>query len=216
MSHPVNEPVYYHLGPVRRFDAATLLEAYANGYFPMGDEDGAIHWITSDPRFVLPIGRLHVPRSLARLERKRPFELRVNTAFRRVMEFCAQDRGDENLCWITPRMLDVYGELHRLGHAHSVEAWLGGVLVGGLYGVSLGAAFFGESMFTRVEVGGANASKLCLLELDRRLVAGGFRLLDSQEENPHMAQFGGQVLDFEIYKEHLNLALDGSVSRCWD
>ena len=207
--------MYYHLGPARRFDCATLLEAYASGYFPMGDEDGAIQWITSDPRFVLPIGSLHVPKSLARLARKQPFELRVDTAFRRVMEFCAQDRGDENLCWITPRMIDVYCELHREGFAHSVEAWRGGVLVGGLYGVSIGAVFFGESMFSRVEVGGANASKLCLLELDRRLVAGGYQLLDSQEENPHMAQFGGETLDFEAYRARLEAAIERSVSPCW-
>jgi leucyl/phenylalanyl-tRNA--protein transferase len=207
--------VYYHLGPARRFDSAALLEAYASGYFPMGDEDGAIQWITSDPRFVLPIGNLHVPRSLARFARKCPFELRVDTAFRRVMEFCAQDRGDENLCWITPRMIDVYAELHRAGYAHSVEAWLSGVLVGGLYGVSIGAAFFGESMFTRVEVGGANASKLCLLELDRRLVAGGYQLLDSQEQNPHMSQFGGEVIDFEGYRELLEAAILLPVRPCW-
>jgi leucyl/phenylalanyl-tRNA--protein transferase len=203
----VSRELYYHLGPARRFDSATLLEAYASGYFPMGDEDGAIQWITSDPRFLLPIGNLHVPRSLARLARKHPFELRVDTAFRRVMEFCAQDRGDENLCWITPRMIDVYTELHRAGYAHSVEAWLGGVLVGGLYGVSIGGAFFGESMFTRVEVGGANASKLCLLELDRRLAAGGYQLLDSQEENAHMAQFGGVLVEYETYMAKLESAV---------
>jgi leucyl/phenylalanyl-tRNA--protein transferase len=204
--------VYYHLGPARRFDHASLLEAYASGYFPMGDEDGAIQWITSDPRFVLPIGRLHVPRSLARLERQRPFELRADTAFRRVMEHCAQDRSEENRCWITPRMIDAYCELHRRGHAHSVEAWLGGVLVGGLYGVSLGAAFFGESMFIRAELGGSNASKLCLLELDRRLVAGGFRLLDSQEVNPHMEQFGGESLEIEAYLARLEEAVSQNAS----
>lgn len=199
--------MYYLVGRAARFTPETVLDAYARGYFPMGDEDGAIHWIVSDPRFVLPVGALHVPRSLARLERKQPFELRADTAFRRVMELCAQDRGGENLNWITPRMIDVYEALHRHGFAHSIEAWLGGVLVGGLYGVSIGAAFFGESMFTRRELGGDNASKLCLLELDRRLVAGGFQLLDSQEANPHMSQFGGSTLPIEEYLERLDGAL---------
>jgi leucyl/phenylalanyl-tRNA--protein transferase len=204
--------VYYHLGPVRRFDCATLLEAYASGYFPMGDEDGSLHWIVSDPRFVLPIGGLHVPRSLARLARKRPFEFRWNSAFRRVMEYCAADRSEENRCWITPKMIEVYTELHRMGHAHSVEAWSGGVLVGGLYGVSIGGAFFGESMFSRVELGGANASKLCLLELDRRLTTAGFLLLDSQEENAHMAQFGGESVEFEEYRSRLERAIEQRVT----
>lgn len=182
----------------------------------MGDEDGSLHWIVSDPRFVLPIGGLHVPRSLARLARKQPFEFRWNTAFRRVMEYCAADRSEENRCWITPTMIDVYTELHSIGHAHSVEAWSGGVLVGGLYGVSIGGAFFGESMFSRVELGGSNASKLCLLELDRRLSAAGFLLLDSQEENAHMAQFGGESVDFEEYRARLEYALSQHVSLAND
>ncbi|MEY3027335.1 MAG: hypothetical protein RLZZ238_2232 [Planctomycetota bacterium] len=200
--------MYYHVGIASRFDPEAVLLAYANGYFPMGERDGVIHWILSDPRFVLPVGRLHVPRSLARLDRKAPFEFRVDTQFRRVMEFCATDRSEENHSWITPRMIDVFTDLHEAGFAHSVEAWLGGVLVGGLYGVTIGGAFFGESMFTRRELGGENASKLCLLELDRRLSAGGFVLLDSQEANPHMAQFGGGEMPFDEYQERLALALE--------
>ena len=145
--------------------------------------------------------------SLARLDRRRPFEFRVDTEFRRVMELCAVGRPDENPAWILPRMIDVYTELHREVFAHSVEAWLGGVLVGGLYGVSIGGAFFGESMFSRRELGGANASKLCLLELQRLLVAGGYVLLDSQEANDHMAQFGGEEIPFEEYRERLELAV---------
>ncbi len=199
--------MYFHVGTAHRFDAETVLSAYCNGFFPMGDEQGAIHWIVSDPRFVLPIGGLHVPRTLARLDRKRPFEIRTDTAFRRVMEFCAQDRSEENQAWITPRMIDVYTELHQAGFAHSVEAWLGGVLVGGLYGLALGGAFFGESMFTRREVGGDNASKICLLALDRRLKAGGFVLLDSQEANDHMSQFGGETIEFDDYRDRLDQAL---------
>lgn len=207
--------MYHHVGIARRFDAEVVLEAYSAACFPMGDEDGAIHWITSDPRFVLPIGGLHVPRSLARLARKAPFELRVDAAFRRVMEHCAQDRSDANANWIVPRMIDVYCALHRRGFAHSVEAWLGGVLVGGLYGVALRGAFFGESMFVRPELGGSNASKLCLLELDRRLGAGGFSLLDSQEANPHVMQFGGEEIPLAEYQARLRSALrrDASIAR---
>jgi leucyl/phenylalanyl-tRNA--protein transferase len=200
--------VYYHIGIAHRFDPESVLHAYLNGFFPMGEEDGTIHWIVSDPRFVLPIGGLHVPKSLARLDRRRPFEFRVDTEFRRVMELCAVGRPDENPAWILPRMIDVYTELHREGFAHSVEAWLGGVLVGGLYGVSIGGAFFGESMFSRRELGGANASKLCLLELQRILVAGGYVLLDSQEANEHMAQFGGENIEFEEYRDRLAAAVD--------
>ena len=124
------------------------------------------------------------------------------------MEFCASDRSEENHSWILPRMIDVFTELHRMGFAHSVEAWLGGVLVGGLYGVAMGGAFFGESMFTRRDLGGENASKLCLLELERLLLAGGYELLDSQESNEHMAQFGGLTVDFDDYRERLARALE--------
>ncbi|MEY3143940.1 MAG: hypothetical protein RLY21_2433 [Planctomycetota bacterium] len=199
--------MFHHVGIAHRFDPETVLAAYSQGIFPMGDEDGTIHWLVSNPRFVLPIGSLHVPRTLARLERKRPFEIRVDTAFRRVMEGCATDRGNESLNWITPRMIEVYEELHRGGYAHSVEAWRGGVLVGGLYGVALGGAFFGESMFTRIDLGGSNASKLCLLHLHRLLKGLGFTLLDSQEKNEHMEQFGGELISFEAYQQRLIDAL---------
>ena len=199
--------MYYHAGIAHRFDAESVLTAYLNGFFPMGDEDDVIHWIVSEPRFVLPIGAIHVPRSLERLARKQPFEFRVDTEFRRVMELCAEARAEENPSWVLPRMIDVYTELHHEGFAHSVEAWRGGVLVGGLYGVAIGGAFFGESMFTRRELGGSNASKLCLLELERRLSAGGYILLDSQESNEHMAQFGGCCIEFEEYRERLAAAV---------
>ncbi len=178
----------------------------------MGDPDGVIHWIVSDPRFVLPLGALHVPRSLARLARQQPFEIRFDHAFDRVIEHCAQDRTETNQNWIVPKMIDVYRELHRRGFAHSVEAWRGGVLVGGLYGVALGSAFFGESMFTRRELGGTNASKLCLLALDARLDASGFTLLDSQESNPHLEQFGGSEISFDDYSERLASALQSDVT----
>lgn len=199
--------MFHHVGIAHRFDPETVLAAYGQGVFPMGDDDGTIHWLVSDPRFVLPIGALHVPRSLARVARRAPFEIRVDTAFRRVMESCANDRGNESLNWITPRMIDVYEQLHQGGFAHSVEAWSGGVLVGGLYGVALGGAFFGESMFTRIDLGGTNASKLCLLHLDSLLERLGFVLLDSQEKNAHMDQFGGELISFAEYQGRLVEAL---------
>ncbi|MFM1823735.1 MAG: hypothetical protein RI967_2001 [Planctomycetota bacterium] len=209
--------MFHHVAIARRFDVESLVSAYAHGLFAMGDEDGVVHWIASDPRFVLPVGGLRVPKSLARLARRNPFELRVDTAFRRVMEHCAVDRGGDNLNWITPRMIEVYTEAHRLGFAHSVEAWQGGVLVGGLYGVAIGGAFFGESMFTRRDLGISNASKICLLELDRRLALAGYTLLDSQEANPHMRQFGGEEMSFERYQERLVEAIsdDGSRLPAW-
>ncbi|MBI1302575.1 MAG: leucyl/phenylalanyl-tRNA--protein transferase [Phycisphaera sp.] len=202
--------MYYYAGRANRLDPDTVLAAYARGLFAMGEEDGSVHWLVSDPRFVLPIGGLHVPRSLARSARKAPFEFRVDTAFRRVMELCAEERGGTNLNWIAPRMIDVYTELQEAGFAHSVEAWKGGVLVGGLYGVALGGAFFGESMFSRLDLGGSNASKLCLLELDRRLQRGGYLLLDSQERNEHMSQFGGEDLPFDAYLERLVAAVEAA------
>ena len=200
--------MYYHVAVAHRFDPQSVLQAYMSGFFPMGDEDGTIHWITSDPRFVLPIGGIRASKSLRRLDRQRPFEFRVDTQFRRVMEFCAAERSEQNRSWILPRMIDAYTELHRQGFAHSVEAWLGGVLVGGLYGVAIGGAFFGESMFIRRELGGDNASKLCLLELERRLLAGGYALLDSQEANEHMAQFGGEEIELDEYLSRLTCALE--------
>jgi leucyl/phenylalanyl-tRNA--protein transferase len=199
--------VFHHVGVAHRFDPETVLTAYGRGIFPMGDDDGTVHWLVSDPRFLLPIGELHVPRSLARFARNHPFDIRVDTAFRRVMEGCAADRGNESLNWITPRMIEVYEQLHHGGFAHSVEAWRGGVLVGGLYGVALGGAFFGESMFTRIDLGGTNASKLCLLHLDGLLARLGFVLLDSQEKNEHMDQFGGELISFEQYQRRLIEAL---------
>lgn len=205
--------MYYHVGIAQRLDPESVLTAYMNGFFPMGEQDGTVHWIVSDPRYLLPIGQIHAPKSLRRLFRNSPFEFRLDTQFRRVMEFCAVDRSEENQSWILPRMIDVFTDLHRMGFAHSVEAWRGGVLVGGLYGVAIGGAFFGESMFTRRELGGSNASKLCLLELERVLLAGGYQLLDSQEANPHMSQFGGVTVDFEDYRERLGRALE--VDAIW-
>lgn len=170
-------------------------------------ETDLIYWLTSTPRFILPLGQLKVSKSLARLAKQVPFEIRIDTAFGRVIRACAEDRHDHNPNWISPRMITAYERLHAIGFAHSVEAFHRGVLVGGLYGVSIGAAFFGESMFSRRELGGSNSSKLCLLELVRVLRLRGFTLLDSQEANDHMLQFGGVEIPIEEYLDRLDDAV---------
>ena len=124
-----------------------LLYAYSQGIFPMGDEDGEIYWYDPDPRAIIPLDTFHVPRSLARRIRKGGFEVRVDSAFRQVITACAEPRPDLGI-WITPPIIERYCELHRLGYAHSVETWIDGELVGGLYGVTLGGLFAGESMFS--------------------------------------------------------------------
>jgi leucyl/phenylalanyl-tRNA--protein transferase len=160
-----------------------LLEAYASGFFPMADE-GRIRWYSPNPRGIMPLERFHVPRRLARIIRQRRFEIRVDSAFRRVIEACAADR--EEGTWINDEIIEGYCALHAAGAAHSVEAWMEGELTGGLYGVALGGAFFGESMFHHV----ADASKVALAALVERLRAREFALLDVQWVTPHLEMFG--------------------------
>ena len=183
-----------------------IVWAYANGIFPMGRaaDSRRIDWYDPDPRGVLPLDGFRVPRSLRKTLRKAPFEVRIDADFDAVVAGCA---GREST-WINGAIRRVYGELHAAGLAHSVECWRGGELVGGLYGVHLKAAFFGESMFSRRELGGDNSSKLCLLELERRLLAGGYTLLDSQEANDHMSQFGGEEISFDEYLTRLHSAIE--------
>jgi leucyl/phenylalanyl-tRNA--protein transferase len=164
--------------PVRQ-----LLDAYASGFFPMADE-GRIHWYSPNPRGVIPLDRFHMPRRLARIIRQGRFEIRVDSAFRRVIEACAADR--EEGTWINGEIVESYCALHAAGPAHSVEVWSAGELVGGLYGVALGGAFFGESMFHHV----TDASKVALAALVDRLRANGFLLLDVQWVTPHLETFG--------------------------
>lgn len=165
-----------------------LLKAYAAGLFPMAEaaDDDSLHWIEPEWRGIFPLEQFHVPRSLAKLVRRKPFEIRVNTAFEAVIRRCGEETAGRPSTWINAPIRALYGELHRRGNAHSVECWLDGELVGGLYGVHLGAAFCGESMFSRV----SGASKVALVHLVARLKAGGFRLLDAQFVNPHLVQFG--------------------------
>lgn len=165
-----------------------LLRAYSIGLFPMAEaaDDPEIFWVEPELRGIIPLDEFHVSKSLAKAMRKAPFDIRVNTAFRDVMKKCAESVEDRPTTWINETIRGLYGELHELGHAHSVEAWEGDELVGGLYGVSLGAAFFGESMFSRR----TNASKICLVHLVDRLRARHFRLLDTQFTTEHLKSFG--------------------------
>ena len=168
-----------------------LLSAYRRGWFPMADPvTGWIEWYSPDPRAVFPLEAFHVPKNVQRDVRRGRFEFRSDTAFEAVMRECSVPRSDDNGCWIDQRMIEAYVELHENGHAHSVEAWLDGRLVGGLYGVQIGGAFFGESMFSRPARGGTNSSKVCLVHLVRWLRYRGFALLDTQFRTEHLEQFG--------------------------
>lgn len=194
----------------QRPNAAMLAWAYSLGIFPMADEPtGDIEWFRPDPRGVIPLDTFHVPKNLARAVRQQPFEIRTDTAFDAVMRACADvPRDHEDGTWIDDRLIRAYVELHDQGRAHSVEAWLDGQLVGGLYGVHLGAAFMGESMFTRPGLGGTNASKICLVHLVERLNANGFQLLDTQFWNPHLDQFGCEEIPLAEYLARLESALN--------
>lgn len=177
----------------------TLLRAYASGVFPMA-EDGEIHWYRPTRRGLLPLDeRFHLPHGLRRALKRRPFDVRWNTAFGAVVTAC----GERPETWIDPVIHASYSQLHHLGFAHSVECWDADGLQGGLYGVSLGGAFFGESMFSRK----TDASKIALVELVRRLRAAGFLLLDTQWLTPHLRQFGGFELPAKRYEAALAEAL---------
>ena len=167
-----------------------LLDAYRNGIFPWFADDQPILWWSPDPRMVLFPAELKVSRSLARTMRNARFEVRADTAFDEVVEGCRQPRRREFGTWITDAMADAYAALHRAGFAHSVETWLDGELVGGLYGVALGRAFFGESMFTRV----SDASKVALVALARQLEHWGFGVIDCQMNTAHLASFGAREI----------------------
>jgi leucyl/phenylalanyl-tRNA--protein transferase len=185
-----------------------LIAAYCRGIFPMADPDtGRVDWFSPDPRGVIPLEAFHVPRSLARIVRQKRFELRTDTQFEDVMRRCAEPRTGHEGTWIDQRLLEAYVGLHELGHAHSVEAWVDDELVGGLYGVHLGAAFFGESMFVRADCGGRDASKVCLVALVDLLRSRGFGLLDTQFWNAHIGQFGCTEVPREQYLKDLAQAL---------
>jgi leucyl/phenylalanyl-tRNA--protein transferase len=188
-----------------RLSPEILLQAYAAGIFPMAEtaDDPELFWVDPTRRGILPLDGFHVPRRLARLVRQDRFVVRCDTDFKAVMQGCAESNEKRPNTWINPEILRLYGALFARGAAHSVECWLDGDLVGGLYGVSLGAAFFGESMFSRV----TDASKIALVHLAARLQLGGFRLLDTQFLTPHLAQFGGVEISRAVYHRLLAEAL---------
>lgn len=188
-------------------DPDTLLRAYAYGVFPMGESAASetLYWVDPEWRGILPLENFHVPKRLARTMRSAPFEVRIDTSFREVMEACAEDTSGRGGTWINEAILDAYTKLHERGATHSVECWRDGVLVGGLYGVSLGRAFFGESMFSRER----DASKIALVYLVARLIHGGFVLLDTQFVTGHLAQFGAIEIERDDYKSRLAEALTG-------
>ena len=182
-----------------------LLCAYASGLFPMANDrhDPTIHWIDPKRRGVLPLHRFHQPKSLRKVIRRGTFEVRIDHHFPSVIEACAEARPERPRTWLNDELIALYCTLHRRGYAHSVETWVDGRLVGGLYGVSLGAAFFGESMFTRMR----DASKVALAVLVDRLSAGGYRLLDIQFITDHLRRFGAIEIARERYRRELQRAL---------
>jgi leucyl/phenylalanyl-tRNA--protein transferase len=185
-----------------------LLYTYSQGIFPMGHDDGEIYWYDPDPRAIIPLDdNFHVPRSLARRIRQGGFEVRVDSAFRAVITACAEPGEDREHTWITPAIIDVYCELHQWGYAHSVETWIDGELVGGLYGVTVGGLFAGESMFSRA----TDSSKIALVYLVERLRVGGFTLLDTQFMTEHLRRFGAEEIPRAEYQRRLQNALLSSV-----
>jgi leucyl/phenylalanyl-tRNA--protein transferase len=177
-----------------------LLQGYRLGVFPMAMEDDSIAWFSPDPRAIIPLDGFHVPHDLRRVQRKQAFEIKIDNRFSEVMRACAK-RGDT---WINREIIESYEKLHELGHAHSVEAWHDDKLAGGLYGVSVGGAFFGESMFHRER----DASKMALVALVERLRAKNFVLLDTQWLTPHLAQFGAVEISRTQYLHLLTGAVE--------
>lgn len=169
----------------------------------MADEDGTIFWYEPDPRAIIPLNTFHVPHSLARAIRRGGFEVRIDTAFRTVIKACAEPAPGRQITWISPEIIEAYNELHTLGFAHSVEIWIDGQLVGGLYGVALGGLFAGESMFSWVK----DSSKIALVHLVERLRRGGFCLLDTQFMTEHLRRFGAIEVPRSEYQVLLAHAL---------
>lgn len=185
-------------------DPNTLLSAYAQGVFPMADRDGVVRYYTADPRGIIPLyppDGFHIPGTLRAVVRRKKFEIRINHDFVATMRACMENRDDGT--WINSQLVRAYTSLHEMGFAHSVEAWQGGELVGGLYGVSLGGAFFGESMFHRR----TDASKFALVHLVDRLRERGFELLDTQATTQHLRRFGCIDIPAGEYMKKLESAI---------
>lgn len=193
-----------------RLTPEILLAAYAAGVFPMAEsaQDPQLFWVDPRHRGIIPLDGFHVPRRLRRVVRHGGFEIRCDSAFESVLYGCAETTEKRPNTWINDEIVRLYRGLFARGAAHSVEAWREGALVGGLYGVSLGAAFFGESMFSRE----TDASKVALVHLVARLRLGGYRLLDTQFLTPHLARFGGIEISRARYRRLLAAALAGRAS----
>ena len=177
-----------------------LLQGYRLGVFPMAMEDDSIAWFSPDPRAIISLDRFHVPHDLRRVQRKKVFEIKIDNRFGDVIRACAKRKDT----WINREIMESYERLHELGYAHSVEAWSKGKLAGGLYGVAIGGAFFGESMFHKV----TDASKIALVALVERLHAKKFVLLDTQWLTPHLAQFGAVEVSRTEYLHLLRGAVE--------
>jgi leucyl/phenylalanyl-tRNA--protein transferase len=184
-----------------------LLKAYAVGIFPMAEsaEDPGLYWIEPESRGIMPLDRFHLPKRLRRTVARGSFEIRIDHDFDAVISGCAAPADGRVKTWINDRIRRLYSELYSLGHCHTVEAWQDGRLVGGLYGIALGAAFFGESMFSRER----DASKVALVHLVARLRAGRFKLLDTQFTTRHLKQFGAIDVDRRHYHRLLEQAIAG-------
>jgi leucyl/phenylalanyl-tRNA--protein transferase len=188
-----------------------LIEAYSRGIFPWFNPGEPILWWSPDPRMALFPAELKISRSLRKTLNKRAYEIRVDTAFRQVMEACAAPRNGHGT-WITPAMIDAYAELHRQGLAHSIETWVDGQLAGGLYGVSLGKMFYGESMFSRA----TDASKIAFVHLVGQLQRWGFGLIDCQMKTSHLAAFGAREIPRAEFGQKLSeLVNSPGINGAW-
>lgn len=203
-----DEPGFSASGPSDVFGPEALLACYAQGVFPMADarDDPRVFLVEPDQRGVIPLDRFHIPSRLRRTVRGEPFEVRVDTAFAAVLDACAAPAPGREDTWINAPIRRLYIDLHQRGFAHSVECWKDEALVGGLYGVTLGGAFFGESMFSRAR----DASKVALVHLVARLKRGGWRLLDAQFLTEHLAQFGAVETPQAAYLRMLPWALQAT------
>ena len=196
--------------PGFRIPTDLLLKAYASGVFPMAESetDPEVFWVRPEIRGIIPLDAFHVPRSLAKTLRHNPFDIRFDTDFEGVIDACAEKRDERPSTWINGPIREAYVQLHYMGHCHSVEAWREGHLVGGLYGVSLGRVFFGESMFSKE----TDASKACLVALVERLRQQGYSLLDTQFTTEHLKRFGAIDVPRAQYEQLLAEALVGTAS----
>ncbi|MEO9337021.1 leucyl/phenylalanyl-tRNA--protein transferase [Mesorhizobium sp. SB112] len=194
--------------PGYRIPADLLLKAYASGVFPMAEsaDDPEVFWVRPETRGIIPLDGFHLPKSLAKTIRQGKFEIRYDSAFEDVIDACAEERDERETTWINGPIREAYIQLHTMDHCHSVEAWQDNKLVGGLYGVTLGRVFFGESMFSRER----DSSKVCLVHLVERLRSRDFALLDTQFTTEHLKRFGAVDVPRARYERMLEEALNGT------